>query len=48
LQELRKYAQEEGMSELFVPKKIIYQRKIPLLGSGKVDYVKLKEQLELS
>lgn len=32
-----------GLSELAVPKKIIITEEIPLMGTGKVDYVKLKE-----
>lgn len=32
-----------GYAELSIPKKIIYMKDIPLLGSGKTDYIKLKE-----
>ncbi len=35
--------QKSGMSELCVPKKIIFTVNPPLLGSGKFDYVKAKE-----
>ncbi|MBQ6224586.1 MAG: acyl-[Campylobacter sp.] len=32
-----------GLSELAVPKKIIITEEIPLMGTGKIDYVKLKK-----
>ena len=35
--------QEKGLSELAVPKTIYTVEEIPLMGTGKVDYVKLKE-----
>ena len=34
-----------GLSELAVPKKIIITEEIPLMGTGKIDYVKLKEMI---
>ena len=34
---------EKGLSELAVPKTIRVMEEIPLMGTGKVDYVKLKE-----
>lgn len=37
------YFKEKGLSELSVPKDIRIAEEIPLMGSGKVDYVKLKE-----
>lgn len=40
------YFKEKQYSELWVPKKIIYLEKLPLLGTGKTDYVKLKEVYE--
>jgi len=45
ISELRAKAKEAGFSELFLPKDIVYMRKIPMLGSGKVDYVGLNEEL---
>ncbi len=33
------YAQAEGVPELMVPRAIMVQREIPVLGSGKIDYV---------
>lgn len=41
--ELLEYFKEKLYSELWVPKKIIYVEKLPLLGTGKTDYVKIKE-----
>lgn len=42
LQNARKY----GYSELTIPKSIIYLSSIPLLGTGKTDYVTLKSMAE--
>jgi len=39
-------AKAEGLSDLMVPRTILHHDKIPLLGTGKLDYVKLKEQAE--
>ena len=39
---LQKAAQELGMPELAVPKKIVRVDELPLLGTGKTDYVTLK------
>ena len=36
--QLMSYARENGISELNVPKKIIYRKDVPLLGTGKTDY----------
>jgi len=36
--ELITYVRENGISELNVPKKIVYQKDIPLLGTGKTNY----------
>jgi acyl-[acyl-carrier-protein]-phospholipid O-acyltransferase/long-chain-fatty-acid--[acyl-carrier-protein] ligase len=37
------YAKQNGLSELSVPKDILTLDKIPVLGSGKTDYVALRE-----
>ena len=37
---------KEGLSELSVPKNIIHVDKIPILGTGKTDYTKIKELVE--
>lgn len=39
---LQKSAQAHGYSELSVPRKIVYVEALPLLGTGKTDYVTLK------
>jgi acyl-[acyl-carrier-protein]-phospholipid O-acyltransferase/long-chain-fatty-acid--[acyl-carrier-protein] ligase len=38
-QEITEYVRKQGLSELGLPKKIIYVDKVPLLGTGKIDYV---------
>ena len=42
-QEITEYARNQGLSELGLPKKIIYVDKVPLLGTGKIDYVTTQE-----
>jgi acyl-[acyl-carrier-protein]-phospholipid O-acyltransferase/long-chain-fatty-acid--[acyl-carrier-protein] ligase len=41
--ELVKYARHQQINELSIPKKIVVVAKLPLLGSGKVDYTGIKE-----
>ncbi|HVN98233.1 MAG TPA: AMP-binding protein [Syntrophorhabdaceae bacterium] len=43
LKSVRERIRERGLSDLACPREIIYIRDIPKLGTGKVDYVKLKE-----
>ncbi len=43
---LSKYAGENGISELSVPKTILTMDKLPVLGSGKTDYTALKAYVE--
>jgi len=40
------YARDEGVAELSVPRSIVKVEKIPLLGSGKMDYVGIKALAE--
>ena len=42
-EELVKLAKQQGLTELMVPKEICQVKEIPLLGSGKTDYVAAKE-----
>ncbi|MBP7709911.1 MAG: hypothetical protein KA100_02445 [Rickettsiales bacterium] len=42
-QDIFTYFRENGISELAVPKEIIFLEKLPLLGTGKIDYVALRE-----
>lgn len=44
--ELLQYFREKQYSELWIPKKIMENFEIPLLGTGKTDYVKLREMLD--
>ena len=41
--DISSYFRENQITELSVPKEIIVVEKLPLLGTGKVDYVKVKE-----
>jgi acyl-[acyl-carrier-protein]-phospholipid O-acyltransferase/long-chain-fatty-acid--[acyl-carrier-protein] ligase len=43
---IQSYFKEKGLSELAVPKTIRVVEEIPLMGTGKVDYVKLKEMAQ--
>jgi acyl-[acyl-carrier-protein]-phospholipid O-acyltransferase/long-chain-fatty-acid--[acyl-carrier-protein] ligase len=42
-QEITEYVRQQGLSELGLPKKIIYVDQVPLLGTGKIDYVTTQE-----
>jgi acyl-[acyl-carrier-protein]-phospholipid O-acyltransferase/long-chain-fatty-acid--[acyl-carrier-protein] ligase len=41
------YMKEQGYVEVSIPKKILFVPKIPLLGSGKTDYPKVTEMLQM-
>lgn len=41
--EIQDYFRREGFSELWVPKRINIRESLPLMGTGKVDYVALEE-----
>jgi acyl-[acyl-carrier-protein]-phospholipid O-acyltransferase/long-chain-fatty-acid--[acyl-carrier-protein] ligase len=43
---LQEAARRLGMPELTVPKKMVYVDELPVLGTGKVDYVTLKKMAE--
>lgn len=45
-EDLSKYASENGISELAVPKTILLIEKIPVLGSGKTDYAEVQSFIE--
>ena len=47
LKEMREIIQRKGLSNLYIPKKLIVLDKLPRLGSGKIDYAGLKEQLQI-
>lgn len=42
-EELIKYAREEQISDISIPRRIMIISKMPLLGSGKIDYTNVKE-----
>jgi acyl-[acyl-carrier-protein]-phospholipid O-acyltransferase/long-chain-fatty-acid--[acyl-carrier-protein] ligase len=46
LKKVRDVLREKGHSDLTFPREIIYTKEVPKLGTGKPDYVKLKEMLE--
>lgn len=39
IKDLREYFKNQGLSELWMPKKVIYIKNPPVLGNGKFDYV---------
>lgn len=41
IKDLQKYFRKKGISELWIPKEIIYMKNPPLLGSGKFNYVEV-------
>ncbi len=41
--DLQTMAKEAGMAELWVPRQVMSVDKVPLLGTGKTDYVTSKE-----
>jgi acyl-[acyl-carrier-protein]-phospholipid O-acyltransferase/long-chain-fatty-acid--[acyl-carrier-protein] ligase len=45
LKPVRERLKEKGLPDLASPREIVYMKEIPKLGTGKVDYVKLKELL---
>lgn len=46
LKKVRDALRQKGLSDLAHPREIIYMKEIPKLGTGKPDYVKLKELLK--
>ncbi len=46
LAEIKAFFKQEGFSELWIPKKVVYMKKPPVLGTGKFDYQTAKQQLE--
>ena len=43
---IRQYFREHGLSELWIPKEVVYMKNPPMLGSGKFDYITAKQQYE--
>lgn len=48
LNEIKTFFKNEGFSELWLPKKVVYMKKPPVLGTGKFDYQSAKSLLENS
>ncbi len=46
LKRAREVLREKGYSDLTFPREIIYMKELPKLGTGKPDYVKLRELIE--
>ncbi len=44
--DITKQVREAKLSELYIPKAVIYIKEIPMLSSGKVDHLKMKELAE--
>jgi acyl-[acyl-carrier-protein]-phospholipid O-acyltransferase/long-chain-fatty-acid--[acyl-carrier-protein] ligase len=42
-QEITEYVRKQGLSELGLPKKVVYVDQVPLLGTGKIDYATTQE-----
>ncbi len=42
---LRTWAQQHGVSELTIPRRLIHIKSIPVLGTGKTDYVSVKRHV---
>ena len=40
---IKKYFQKQGISELWIPREVLYVKNPPLLGSGKFDYIAAAE-----
>ena len=43
IQDLQKHFRTQGLSELWIPKEVVYFKNPPLLGSGKFDYIAAEE-----
>jgi len=44
--ELLAHAQARGVPEIFVPRTVLFTKKLPVLGSGKIDYPAVKALAE--
>ncbi|WP_311198742.1 AMP-binding protein [Paenibacillus hexagrammi] len=43
IQKVKEYMKQQGQSPIYMPSELRYVEKLPLLGSGKVDYVTLRK-----
>lgn len=46
MSKLASFIQQQGYSELYIPRTILYRENLPLLGSGKRDFVTLTQQVK--
>lgn len=46
IKDIRRYFKDAGLSELWIPKEVVFMKKPPLLGTGKFDYLTAKKILE--
>ncbi len=46
IKEIREFFKKQNLSELWIPKEVVYMKNPPLLGSGKFDYQSAKKMLE--
>ncbi|RAP78583.1 bifunctional acyl-ACP--phospholipid O-acyltransferase/long-chain-fatty-acid--ACP ligase [Paenibacillus montanisoli] len=44
---LKKYIKQHKISSLYIPAQIVYRTEIPILGTGKTNYVRLTEQAKM-
>ena len=40
------FIKQQGFTELYIPRVIVYREELPILGSGKRDFITLKKQIE--
>ena len=45
VKKIQTYFKQSGLSELWVPKKVIYMKQPPVLGTGKFDYQSAKKMV---
>jgi acyl-[acyl-carrier-protein]-phospholipid O-acyltransferase/long-chain-fatty-acid--[acyl-carrier-protein] ligase len=45
-QDIIEYVRSQGLSELGLPKTIIHVDQVPLLGTGKIDYIQTREWVD--
>ena len=43
LKDIQNYFKQQKISDLWIPKKVIYMKKVPILGTGKFDYQTTKK-----
>ncbi len=46
IEDVREYCKQKGLSELWIPKKVVFIKDIPVLGSGKFDYITVAKMLK--